>query len=305
MNANENIPCVSFESEDIVILSIGDFEIIKLENMKTFNINDESTSYNYTKIKNYNNENEHIKYCENATSMMTSTNYLLLKTEFGDFEHQVSFQTFTYENKDLSDFNVVKGEIEMSNFSVPFDFDGDLFLYLEFISKKTRKITVFSTLNKCVLFTKIIDEDFSHVSHMRFLGKNKIFLCKDLVDCEIRNLNENFELIEKWTHIGKDIEAVNVRKIKANEEFSREIAEFLVDYKMDDEEKKEEERGKKELKEIELTKINTIIQYNHNLNNLRDSNPKLNEKTHKKLLKKLNSKNNYENNTNALQPGII
>ena len=31
----------------------------------------------------------------------------------------------------MTNYEITKGEIEMTNFSVPFDFDGDRFLFLE------------------------------------------------------------------------------------------------------------------------------------------------------------------------------
>ena len=40
MNASENISCLTFDTKDNVIISIGDLEIIKLEKISTFNIND-------------------------------------------------------------------------------------------------------------------------------------------------------------------------------------------------------------------------------------------------------------------------
>ena len=68
--ATENISCVGFENRDVVNIAVGDFEILHM------NISTDISSPNYIKIKNYPNENEHIKYCETCTCFMTSTNFL-------------------------------------------------------------------------------------------------------------------------------------------------------------------------------------------------------------------------------------
>jgi hypothetical protein len=40
---------------------------------------------------------------------------------------------------------------------------------------------------------------------MKLLPDNKIFLCRNNVECEIHIINNEFELIEKWSHIGEDV----------------------------------------------------------------------------------------------------
>ena len=66
----ENIPCLEFENNDIIYISLGDLEVITFQNMSTFNMNDETSTYNYSKLRNYKLENDHIQYCENSTCMM-------------------------------------------------------------------------------------------------------------------------------------------------------------------------------------------------------------------------------------------
>ena len=209
-NATENIPCVSFDTKDKVNISIGDYEIIRLENMSSFNINDDNSNYNYIRIRNYPSENEHIKFCENSTCMMTDKNFLLVHTIFGENTSPISISNIQYENKTLSSYDVVKGEIEMYNYSIPFDFDGDKFLFLDYESDKVRRICIYYTLSKQPCYIYKLTKEFGHISYMKLLFNDRIILCKNQKICEIRKIDENFQLLESWEHDGNEIIAMNV-----------------------------------------------------------------------------------------------
>lgn len=209
-NATENIPCVSFDTKDKVNISIGDYEIIRLENMSSFNINDDNSNYNYIRIRNYQSENEHIKCCENSTCMMTDKNFLLVHTNFGENTTPIIINNVQYENKTFSSYEVIKGEIEMYNYSIPFDFDGDKFLFLDYESDKVRRICIYYTLSKKPCFIYKLTKDFGHISYMKLLFNDRIILVKNQKICEIRQIDEDFKLLETWEHDGNEIIAMNV-----------------------------------------------------------------------------------------------
>ena len=179
-NATENIPCVSFDTKDKVNISIGDYEIIRLENMASFNINDDNSNYNYIRIRNYKSENDHIKFCENSTCMMTDKNFLLVHTNFGENTTPISKSNIQYENKTFSSYDVVKGEIEMYNYSIPFDFDGDKFLFLDYESDKVRRICIYYTLSKKPCYIYKLTKEFGHISYMKLLFNDRIIKSKIL-----------------------------------------------------------------------------------------------------------------------------
>ena len=222
INAKENIPCVSFDTKDIVNLSIGDYEIIRLKNMSSFNINDDNSNYTYVRIKNYVSENEHIKKCENATCMMTDKYFLIVYTIYGENDSQIQLNKVNYQNKNMTSFEVVEGEIEMYNYSIPFDFDGDRFLFVDYESDALRRICIYYTLSKKEPFIYKISKGFGHINYMKFLLRDKVFLCKNQKICEIYKIDENFFLLESWVHIGEEIIAMNVyiEGTKDNEFFS-------------------------------------------------------------------------------------
>ena len=222
INAKENIPCVSFDTKDIVNLSIGDYEIIRLKNMSSFNINDDNSNYTYVRIKNYVSENEHIKKCENATCMMTDKYFLIVYTIYAENDSQIQLNKVNYQNKNMTSFEVVEGEIEMYNYSIPFDFDGDRFLFVDYESDALRRICIYYTLSKKEPFIYKISKGFGHINYMKFLFRDKVFLCKNQKICEIYKIDENFFLLESWVHIGEEIIAMNVyiEGTKDNEFFS-------------------------------------------------------------------------------------
>ena len=210
VNASENISCLTFDTKDNVIISIGDLEIIKLEKISTFNINDYKSKYDYTRVRNYLSEEDHIINCENCTCFLTSTNYLMINTCFEENNSPITMQQIPYKNKILNNLDIVSGNIEMFNFSVPFDFDGDKFLFLDYQTKNIRRICIYYTLSRIKPFSYKINNDFGHISHMKLLYNNRIFLCRKYTQCEIHKINDDFTLIEEWKHIGEEAIAVEI-----------------------------------------------------------------------------------------------
>ena len=220
INASENISCVVFDTKDNVIISVGDLEIIKLEKISTFNINDCKSKYDYTRVRNYISEEEHIINCENCTCFLTSSNYLMINTYFEETNSPITMQQIPYKNKILNNLDIVNGNIEMFNFCVPFDFDGDKFLFLDYQTKNSRRICIYYTIGKIKPFVHKINNDFGHISHMKLLCEDRIFLCRKYTQCEIYKINEDFTLLEEWKHIGEEVIAaeiyVNGTKISNN-----------------------------------------------------------------------------------------
>ena len=218
IRSKENIPCLQFENHDIINISIGDLEVIRLENMSTFNINDDTSTYNYSKLRNYKTENEHIEYCESCTCMMSHSSYLIVFTKFGSYNSKIEFKDVKYENKNLKKYEIIQGTIKLSNYVVPFDFNGDQFLFLDYISKKERSINVFFTATKKEEYIYIIKErSYGHISHMKLLPNNKIFLCRNNIQCEIHLMNKKFDIIEKYIHFGEEV-ITSYAFIKNNED---------------------------------------------------------------------------------------
>jgi hypothetical protein len=58
----------------------------------------------------------------------------------------------------------------------------------------------------------ILNKDYGHISHMKLLKNDKIFLVRKYTQCEIYKIGENFKLVEEWRHEGEEVIAVEIYK---------------------------------------------------------------------------------------------
>ena len=206
----ENICCISLVN-DILNFSIGDKELIHCEKITSFFGNDLSMSYNFKIISIYDSEKKHNDFCENCSCLMSKNNFLIVYSYYSDFNWPLRFNQIKYDNRNLETLEIISGFIEMSNYNVPFDFDGDKFLYIEYYDESIRCINIYNTLSKKKYLTYLIDKKFGHISHMKLLPDDCIFLCRNLFICEIYKYNNNsnitddennnqFRLINMWVH---------------------------------------------------------------------------------------------------------
>jgi hypothetical protein len=175
-------------------------------------MNDMNSKYDYTRVRNYTTEEDHIINCENTTCFLTSSNYLLINTVFEENNSPITMQQIPYQNKILNNLDIVKGNIEMFSFCVPFDFDGDKFLFLDYQTKDIRRICIYYTVTQIKPIIHILNKDFGHISHMKLLKNDKIFLVRKYTQCEIYKIGENFKLVEEWRHEGEEVIAVEIYK---------------------------------------------------------------------------------------------
>ena len=292
--SRENIPCVEFESNDIINICIGDLEIIHLENMSQFNKNDKNSTYSFSKLRNYKTENEHIQNCETVTCMLKNSCFLIIFTNYGEFLEKLEFSVVKYENKNLISSEIIKGEIYLSNFVVPFDFDGDLFLFLDYKSKDQRIISVEYTSSLKQRFDYLItEENFGHISHMKLLTKEKILIVRNDKIFGIRYLNENLDIIEKWEHLGDDIinicfiinENNKLRDELINEESNiNNISINNINIYEDNLDINTVALFKKRIKEIKSSKFSNLINTNNQTANKRINNISRMKKNKKNII---------------------
>ena len=215
-NSSENIPCIIFDTKDNVIISMGDQELIKIEKISTLNPNSPKINCTYENIQNYDSKTLHYINCENSLCFLTSTNFLLINMTIGDINTtSIRKDYINYIHKEITNFKnpkIINGTFEANNFSVMFDFDGSKLLFVEYTKDdEGRRICIFNTLEEKYFFEYEIDKDFGHISFMRFISNNKIFLVRKYTFCEIYLINENnFILIEKWEHIGEEILSIQI-----------------------------------------------------------------------------------------------
>lgn len=202
--ANENITSVCFENKNLINISVGDSEIYHID------ISGDLDNPPCLVIKNYPNEIEHNTYCETCTIMMTNNYFLKINTDFAEPDSLFQMKEIQYECKSLETNEVLKGVIIMSNFTVPFDFNGDYFIWIDNLPDDLRKINIHSILSNKTILHYEIDKSFGHISHAKLISNKKLFIVRNLNQCEIRNIDNEFKIIDSFIHIGSEVIASQV-----------------------------------------------------------------------------------------------
>ena len=201
----ENITGIIFDDTgNYFYASIGDDEILKFES-------DSNNTNPLSKIKNYKNELLHSKKCENMISLI-SKKYLMLIELAPQEEGDITINNYdayclltNFENEQKINFH-----IEMTNYSIPLDFNGLYFIWVEFLSDKERNLCIKNVLNENETTLKMkLNKDFGHISHCKIINDYNILLVRDLNKCEIRQINNEFTLIKSFKSIGDEIIAID------------------------------------------------------------------------------------------------
>ena len=203
--SQENISGIVFdEKNNVFYASVGDDEILK------FNI-DSPNSNLIPRIKNYKSDYAHSKKCENMFTLISKNSLLLIELapqEEGNItinKYDAFIQITHLENEEKDNFS-----IQITNYSIPLDYDGTFFVYVEFLSDKKRRLCVQNTLDlDSKIFKLPLDEKFGHVSHCKIIPGRKLFLVRDLNKCEIREINEKLTLVKSFTSIGDEVIAID------------------------------------------------------------------------------------------------
>ena len=182
-------------------ICIGDFKIIVYE---IDDKNDNEKIPEYLEIKNYTDSNndidiEHTNNCENCLTIL-SDNYLI--RTFIDFpaeanaepiikETKFSIKNIIKKNENNEDNEEIKGETKMSNYCVPFDFDGENYIYIDFIKENQRFFKIYDVNSKSEteieIEKKFENEKFGHISHLKVVKKDLLFIVRNYNICELRN----------------------------------------------------------------------------------------------------------------------
>lgn len=188
---------LSTASEDKFYVAVGDEEV----QMYT---KPEGGLPKFEPNQNYESENEHSKKCENCYTLLSDIYllrvYLNLPTEN---TMEATTMNCDYIVKNLTNNESDNGQIEMSSYAVPFDYDGKRFIWVDFYSIKERALCLYNFVAKKITLKETINENFGHISHMKLLPNGKFFLVRNYNICEVRN--EKFALEKDFGHIGKEV----------------------------------------------------------------------------------------------------
>ena len=95
----------------------------------------------------------------------------------------------------------------MTNYSVPFDFDGKNFLWVEFDKENYRNICIHNIETKITIKHKI-NKEFGHISFCKIINSSKILLVRLQNIIEIRTISE-FKSYKTFVNIGEEVIAID------------------------------------------------------------------------------------------------
>ena len=244
-------------NQNKLYICIGDFKTI------IYNLNDNDISQipEYTESKNYDSEEKHNEKCINCLSML-SDKYLIRtyinfpsKPEEEPITEEVEISVKNILKDDSNDNNneEIRGNINMSNYSVPFDFDGKNYIFIDFINQNERSFNVYNLIDKSeIKFTieeKFQEEKIGHISHLKVIKDDLLFIVRDYNICEIRNYN--LELKKKLNIKASEILAYDIILEESNTNINNEEK---------DDEMSEKDRGiKNEKKDNDLESLYIIL----------------------------------------------
>lgn len=205
---DEHIVVTQIKKEKLCF-AVGDQKIITVEKK-----NNNYKNGTIKEIQNYYDEAEHIKKCDNSFCMLKDDFLFLIELNIPNEEvKSVEMRICHWIIKNYERNKSFKGDLEISNFWVPFDFDGKLLIYIDFHDNNKRYLKIFNFREKkFILELKLWemdnDELIGHISHIKKLENDKIFLVYNYKFCQIRDLK--FKLIKKFQHFGNEILACDI-----------------------------------------------------------------------------------------------
>lgn len=178
-------------------LSIGDYAV------NIYKSDKENGSELLERINNYETEGEHTQYCDNCYTILYDKFLLRIFLILPSNDNKVEINSCDYIVKNINNNESDSGKIDMSNYAVPFDYNGRNFIWIDFKDEGERILNIFNFEEKKIVFTQKIEKDFGHISHLRYISNGKFFLVRDYNVCEIRD--ENWKLEKSFLHIGNEV----------------------------------------------------------------------------------------------------
>ena len=215
------------QKESKIFVSIGDEKIL-LYNSLGENLNEIPK---YEEIYNYLSENDHNKKCEKCYTMLKN-NYLV--RTFIEFPNEVktpsNLSSTEISIKNLLNLNEKETQvnINMSNYCVPFDFDGEKYVFVDFLEEKKRMFEIYDIKNQSHILNFEIEkykEKIGHISLLQLLKNDMMFLVRDYNICEIRNLQ--FDLLRAFNINQNEILAYDI--YYQNEDDPESFIIYLLD----------------------------------------------------------------------------
>ena len=216
-NSSENISSISFSTIDNYInVSIGDDEIQRFQITE----NNPCLIKSYHRFPIHSSDEEHQSKCENCFIVLSSDNLLKIQLqppEEGSLNLQILPTEFEIRN--ISTMSTIKnGLMSMANYSIPFDFDGRFFVWVEYLTPEKTRLCFkdFLDRSKIIYRHEFEQKKYGHISFIKIIDEFHVLIVHSMNICEIRKLDNFFTLIENFIHKGDQIYNINIFNYSKN-----------------------------------------------------------------------------------------
>ena len=295
---------------------VGDLNILKYSIKPNLMDNNNPLASLTSNLKNYSEEYLHVKDCDNAIVYMTKEIFFMISIE--QIKKKPMILNTTESNhivKNIESQEIIeKGILRTTNYIVPFDFDGKYFVYLQFFTNVERMLCSYNVYSQKT-WKHLLKLNFGILNYCKIIKDNKLFIVRNLNQCEFRIMDDNFSITHTFSHIGDQVVSCDIyykiiRKVKIEKMKSLlEQKDGKINiYKLHKEDIKKSNtdnkfRNNKNLKKIDSTsetetKKNNMNNYEDNSKNIKNENLS-NDLFYEKEIddgsyKSINSNNNNE-----------
>ena len=215
-NNIEFISGFSFSDKSLYV-SIGDAQYLKYEMKEPFV--DNSMPYITNEI--YESKAKHNYNCNDAFVLMSSDSILKLNIYNPELQENINEDYINYDitffKKSTNSQSKAKlaGKLPSTNYFVPLDYDGTNFCWVEFKDEMQNRDICIQNISKETTYDNIdnrlsVDKNYGHISHAKLIKGNKIIIIHNLNKCDIYEINEHFDKIDEFVHIGDEVYSLDI-----------------------------------------------------------------------------------------------
>lgn len=215
-NNIEFISGFSFSDKSLYV-SIGDAQYLKYEMKEPFV--DNSMPYITNEI--YESKAQHNYNCNDAFVLMSSDSILKLNIYNPELQENINEDYINYDitffKKSTNSQSKAKlaGKLPSTNYFVPLDYDGTNFCWVEFKDEMQNRDICIQNISKETTYDNIdnrlsVDKNYGHISHAKLIKGNKIIIIHNLNKCDIYEINEHFDKIDEFVHIGDEVYSLDI-----------------------------------------------------------------------------------------------
>ena len=316
--SDEEILNINFSSGNNGIINdfyccIGDSSISKYSIRPNLLDNNNPIVTLSSSIKNYTEEYLHVKDCDNAIVYMTKEIFFMVSIEQIKKKPMVLNTTESnYLVKNVESQEIIEeGVIRTTNYIVPFDFDGKYFILLQFFTNVERMLCSFNVFTQKT-WKHLLKKNFGILNYCKLIKDNKLFIVRNLNQCEFRLMDNNFTPTHSFSHIGDQVIACDIfykiirkakktRPLMIKKDGKIDIFKF---HKVDIKKTNSDNNKKKgEISETETKKNNIANNSEENFKNNQFN--ELNFENDSNSLKNINEYYDENNDKNKLTSGNI